>query len=193
MSTLSSNISAKRIALLAGAEQPLFHTGDLAILLGIRNANTLRVTLHRLVRHKILHRVHRGLVSILPPQTIDPALLGSACLHCYAYLTTETVLRDEGVILQSMQALTFASGVSRRFACAGHHFVSRRLHPRFLHNQEGIVRTDGVYRATLERAIADMLYFNPLYHFDRPVDWEKVRQLQEKIGYPLTPHRYVAS
>lgn len=179
--------------LLAGTEQSLFHTGDLAILLGIRNANTLRVTLHRLVRQRILHRVHRGLMSILPPQQIDPALLGSACLHRYAYLTTETVLRDEGVILQSMKALTFASGVSRRFACAGHRFVSRRLHPRFLHNQEGIVRTDGVFRATLERAIADMLYFDPLYHFDRPVDWGQVRQLQEKIGYPLTPHRYVAS
>lgn len=193
MSTSSSNISARRIALLAGTEQPLFHTGDLATLLGIRNRNTLRVTVHRLVRAGILHRIQRGILSILPPEKIDPVLLGIACLHRYAYLTTESVLRDEGFILQSVQAFTFVSGVSRRFDCAGHHFVSRRLHPRFLHHHEGIIQTGGIFRATLERAVADMLYFDPVYHFDHPVDWEKIRALQEQIGYPLTPHRYVDS
>lgn len=163
------------------------------MLLGIRNANTLRVTSHRLVRGGILHRIHRGLLSILPPEKIDPLLLGSACLHRFSYVTTESVLRDEGFILQSVQAVTFASGVSRKFTVAGHRFVSRRLHERFLHNQQGIVRVGGIFRATAERAIADMLYVNPWYSFDRPVDWKKVRALQEEIGYPLTPHRYVDS
>lgn len=179
--------------MLANTEQPLFHTDDLAVLLGIRNTNTLRVTAHRLVRAGILHRIHRGLYSILPPEKIDPVLLGSASLHRYAYVTTESVLRDEGLILQSVHVVTFVSGISRRFAVAGHRYVSRRLHERFLHNQEGILRTGGLFRATPERAIADMLYFDPVYHFDGPVDWKKIRKLQENIGYPLTPHRYAHS
>ena len=179
--------------MLASAGQPLFHANDLAELLRIPNANTLRVTLHRLVRAKVLRRVWRGLYGILPAEVIDPAMLGSACLHRFCYLTTESVLRDEGYILQSMDAVTFASGVSRKFTAGGRRFVSRRLHPRFLHNQQGIITAGGVFRATVERAIADMLYFDPWYHFDRPVNWKRVRSMQNIIGYPLTPHRYADS
>lgn len=193
MSTFSHNISAKRMAVLAATLQSLFHVTDLAILLDIQNANTLRVTLHRLTHAGVLHRIQRGLYSLIPPENIDPVLLGSACLHRFAYLTTEFVLRDEGYILQSVNTITFASGVSRRFEVLGHHVVSRRLHAQFLHNQEGIQRSGGVFRATLERAIADMLYFDPWYHFDHTIDWKSIRALQKEIGYPLTPHHYADS
>lgn len=181
------------MANLAATEQPLFHATDLAVLLNIRNPNTLRVTLHRFAHAGVLHRIQRGLYSLIPPENIDPLLLASTCLHRYAYLTTESVLRDEGYILQSMDAITFASSVSRRFEILGHLVVSRRLHARFLHNQEGMLQAAGVLRATPERAIADMLYFDPWYHFDRPVDWTRIRALQKNIGYPLTPHRYADS
>ena len=156
----------------------------------MENANTLRVTLHRLTRAGILHRIQRGLYSILPPEKIDPVIIGSACLHRSSYLTTESVLRDEGYILQSVNAITFASSVSRRFVIRGHRYISRRMHPRFLQNLHGIQRNGGMLRATAERAIADMLYTDPWYHFDRSVDWDHIRALQKHIGYPLTPHRY---
>lgn len=176
--------------MLASTEQQLFHTNDLAVLLGIRNANTLRVTLHRLTQHTILHRLQRGLYSILPPEKIDPILLGSSVLHRSSYLTTESVLLDEGYILQTMDVITFASSVSRKFEIAGHRYVSRRLHSRFLQNLCGIHRDGAVLRATPERAVADMLYFDPWYHFDRPIDWKRVSMIQKDIGYPSTPHRY---
>jgi predicted transcriptional regulator of viral defense system len=179
------------MALLAATEQAVFHIGDLATILGIANENTLRVTLHRLVRDGILHRIRRGLFSTIPIGKIHPVVLGNACLHRYAYLSTESVLRDEGYIVQSVDTITFVSGVSRRFEVCGQRFVSRRLHARFLHNQEGIIESGCCFRAQPERAIADMLYFDPWYHFDRPVDWDAIRVLQQKIGYPLTPHRYV--
>lgn len=197
MSTLLKNIPTHRIAKLAVTEEPLFHTDDLAVLLGIQNANTLRVTLYRLVRAGILHRIHRGLYSILPPEKIDPILLGNAALHRFCYLTMESVLRDEGYILQSLQAITFASDVSRTFTIRGHRFISRRLHARFLQNQQGILRVrqgqGSIFRATPERAIADMLYINPWYHFDRPVPWDRIRALQNAIGYPPTPRRHADS
>ena len=190
MSTLYNNVSAKRISVLVSTEQQLFHTHDLAMLFGIQNANTLRVTLHRLIHAGILHHLQRGLYSILPPKKIDPILLGGTGLHRFSYLTTESVLRDEGYILQDIDVITFASSVSRTFEISGHRFVSRRMHPRFLHHLSGIKRSGGVLRATVERAIADMLYFDPWYHFDHPVDWESVSALQKEIGFPLTPHRY---
>ena len=190
MSISSKNISAKRILLLASTQQQIFHINDLSILLKIHNPNTLRITLHRLTQAEILHRIQRGLYSIFPPTKIDPLLIGSACLHQSSYLTTESVLRDEGYILQSLDVITFASGVSRRFTILGYRFISRRMHPRFLQNLHGISRCGGILRATPERAIADMLYFDPWYHFDQPVDWDRIRELQREIGYPLTPHRY---
>jgi len=190
MSTLSNNITGKRLSKLLSTGQALFHTADLALLLDIANANTLRVTLHRLTQAEILHRIQRGLYSILPPEKMDPVLLGQSCLHQFTYLTTESVLRDEGYILQSLEALTFVSSVSRRFVILGHRIISRRLHARFLHHPLGIQKKNGIFRATPERAIADMLYFDPWYHFDREVEWGNIQALQKEIGYPLTPHRY---
>lgn len=193
MSTSYENIPARRIANLAATGQALFHTGDLAMLLGIRNPNTLRVTLSRLAHAGILHRVQRGLYSMLPPENIAPELIGAACLHRFAYLTTESVLRDEGYMLQSLDVLTFASSISRRFEVLGQRYLSRRLHARYLHHPLGIRRENGVFRATAERAIADLLYVHSSYHFDRPIDWKRIRAVQEAIGYPITPHRYADS
>jgi hypothetical protein len=44
---------------------------------------------------------------------------------------------------------------------------------------------NGNYVATPERAVADMLYFNPHYHLDNPgaVDFKNVKLLQQEIGY----------
>lgn len=193
MSTLSKNISAQRIAQLIATGRTLFHEGDLAALFGVTNANTVRVTLHRLARAGVLHRVQRGLYSIVPPENIDPITLGIALLHRFCYLTTESVLMREGYILQAIDAVTFVSSASLRRQIFGHRIISRRLQPRFLHNHCGLELCGGVLQATPERAIADMLHFDPWYHFDRSVNWARVASLQRAVGYPLTPHRYADS
>lgn len=190
MSTSLRNTSARRIARLAASGQQIFHIHDLAQLLQIPNENSLRVTLHRLMQAGILYHIQRGLYSLVPIENLDPLSLGIACLHRFAYLTTESVLRDEGYILQSTEAFTFVSSVSRTFVAGRHRYISRRLHPRFLHNQAGMQQNRGIRRATADRAIADMLYFDPWYHFDRPVRWKRIATLQNDIGYPPTPHRY---
>jgi len=64
-------------------------------------------------------------------------------------------------------------------------FLFRKLKDEYLYNPVGIEDKSGNYVATPERAVADMLYFNSRYHFDNPeaVDFEKVRLLQQEIGY----------
>jgi len=54
------------------------------------------------------------------------------------------------------------------------------------HHPAGIVHQNGVFTADTERAVADMLYFNPKYHFDVPesIDFDKVRLIQKEVGYP---------
>jgi hypothetical protein len=56
----------------------------------------------------------------------------------------------------------------------------------YLNNPAGVENRNGVFVATLERAVADMLYFNPKYHIDvhEGIDFEKVKAIQKEVGYP---------
>lgn len=193
MSTLLKNISARRIAILASKQERVFHLKDLANLWSIADANTLRVTLKRYTDAQILYRIYRGFYALVPIGEIEPELLGSKAIHDFCYLTTETVLFQAGYIQQKIDFFTFVSDTSLRFRIESFEFLSRQLKPSHLYQADsssGVLVRSGVRIATPERAITDLLYFNPFYHFDRPVDWAAIASLQKKLGYPLTPHRY---
>ncbi|MEK7510499.1 MAG: hypothetical protein AAB567_03035 [Patescibacteria group bacterium] len=182
-----------RFAELARLGEIVFHTGDLANLWRITNKNTLYTTIKRYVEQGLLFRIHKGFYAIKPPREIDPSLLGVKALHSYAYVSCETILREQGVIQQELSAITLVSGETKRFFIAGNHYYSRKLSDQFLYRQNGIVAMEnGTRKASVERAIADILYFNPHAYFDAEnlIDWEKVRALQKEIGYPLIPKRY---
>lgn len=194
MSTGKNNLNpsplAHRIATLSSQPEVIFHTSDLATLWNIQNQNTLHTTISRYVRAGILHAIYRGLYSILPPKNIDPIVLGAKALHSYCYLSTESILFGAGFISHAISAHTFVNKASRQFALFGHAFKSRRLDSRFLYNPTGIKKDGSIKVATIERAICDMLYFNPHFHFDRPIAWGEIKAMQQEIGYPLTEPRY---
>jgi predicted transcriptional regulator of viral defense system len=185
--------TSSRFAKIAKLGDVVFHTGDLANLWNIRNKNTLYTTIKRYVGQGLLFRVYKGFYAIKPPQEIDAFLLGIKAIHGYAYVSTETILCKEGIIQQVLPAITLMSGVSRRFAIAGHQYHARKLADRFLYQSIGIVENEfGVRTALPERAIADLLYVNTHAFFDgdRMIDWAAVRTVQRTMGYPLTPKRY---
>ena len=182
-----------RFAELARLGEVVFHTDDLANLWRITNKNTLYTTIKRYVEQGLLFRIHKGFYAIKQPKDIDPILLGVKALHGYAYVSTETILRGQGIILQELPATTLVSSETKRFMVAGNAFYSRKLPDTFLYNAQGITTdTIGVRRATTERAVADLLYFNKSAYFDMPkgIDWKKVQSIQKDIGYPLTKQRY---
>ena len=180
-----SNINQDRFAKLARLDERVFHTGDLANLWGIENKNTLYTTLKRYTQSGLLFRIYKGMYSIKPVDEINPYLLGLKALHQFAYISTESILVDAGVILQKVQYVTIISSKSKKFSIAGINYRSRRLDDKFLFQKKGIYIKNGVNMATVERAVADLLYFQPSFHFDNPhaIDWDKVRELQEDIGY----------
>ena len=182
-----------RFADLAKLGEVLFHVDDLANLWQIRNMNTLYTTLKRYTKQGLLYRIHKGFYSIKPPESVDPLLLGLKALHSFAYVSCETILAEEGVLQQLVPAITLVSGRNKKFTAAGRSYHSRQLADRFLYQPQGITTLEsGVRRASRERAVADLLYFNPHAYFDgeKLIDWREVRALQESIGYPLTPQRY---
>ncbi len=171
---------------LIKSERNIYHSNDLAILWGISNKNTLYTTIKRYVQKGILIPIYKGLFSTVPITQLNPLELGRAVIHRYTYLTTESVLSQAGLISQATYAYTFASSLSKKVAVGNYWFLFRKLKNEYLYNPTGIEYKEGNFVATIERAVADMLYFNPKYHFDFPIsiDFEKVKRLQNEIGYP---------
>jgi hypothetical protein len=177
----------QRFSQLASLGEVVFHIDDLAVLWGIQNANTLHTTLKRYAQQHLLHRVWRGMYSLRIPTQVDPLLLGLKALHRYAYVGGETVLFQAGIINQRPTALTLVSDVSSRFTIGDQSYLCRQLADQYLYQTVGISETDGIRRASVERAIADMLYLNPKVSFDAPIHWPAVRRIQRIMGYPVTP------
>lgn len=181
---------AERLVKLIRAGETIFKADDLANAWGITDTNTLHVTLYRAVKKGLLYRLAKGVYSILPPDQVDPFLLGARMLHDHTYMSTESVLAEEGYISHVIPAITFVSSRSLKWSVSlgesEQSYISRQLAAQYLYNDVGITTHGGIRKASLYRAIADMLYANPKYHFDRTVDYTKVKAMQRSIGYPIT-------
>jgi len=175
-----------RINELIKQDRKIYHTNDLAILWGITNRNTLYTAIKRYVQRGVLIPIYKGLYATLPICRLEPLDLGRAVIHRYAYLSTESVLFQAGVILQAPPAFTFVSDQSRQVSLAAMSFLFRQLKDKYLHHPAGILKQKSGFTATPERAAADMLYFDPAYCFDVPerIDFEKVKLIQNEVGYP---------
>ena len=180
------NIKQRRFAVIAKMGESVFHAGDLANLWDIRNPATLYTTLTRYTNQGLLHRVYKGLYSIKPLDQLDPFLLGLKALHRYGYISMESVLFRAGIINQENNYITLISEISRKFEIYSMHYYSRRLADKYLFNPAGILNQGDIRIASVERAVADLLYYNPKVFLDNPgeVDQEKVKEIQAELGYP---------
>lgn len=184
-------INRQYTAVLLKQKEKIFHTRDLAVLWGISNNNTLYTTIKRYCKNGVLYGIFKGLYSVIPPQEIDPIVLGLKAIHGFAYVSMETVLQQYGIINQVIPVISFVGEKSKTFEVLSHQYKSRQMKEEYLYNPAGIEEKGNVKMATPIRAIADMLYFNSQAAFDKAVDWMAVKKMQKSIGYPLTPNRYV--
>ncbi|MFH1170786.1 MAG: hypothetical protein V1704_04475 [Candidatus Vogelbacteria bacterium] len=177
----------ERLARIAMLGEVVFHVSDVANLWGIPNENTLRKTLSRYVADGLIHRVYKGLYAIKKINEVNPFLLGVKAIHAPAYVSCESVLYQNGILNQRPQAVTLVSQFSRHFSIAGIQYRSRKMSDEFLFNDVGVEIKDGFRLASLSRAVADMLYFNPRKYFDvgdsTLIQWDKVREIADTVGY----------
>lgn len=180
-------------ALLLKSPEKIFHTQDLRVLWKISNSNTLYTTIKRYVDRQLLIPLQKGLYATTSFDRLDPLVAAFKALHGFAYISCEWVLAKHGVLNAPVTTLTFVGRASRRFRLVDIDLRCRKLDDRFLLHPVGVLEKEGYFIATIERAVADLLYFNPQAHFDAPIAWGQVRKLQIELGYPLTPDRYVSS
>jgi len=179
-------MTVDKLNILLKQPQKVFHSTDLAILWEIQNLNTLYTTVKRFTKKGVLFPIYKGLYSTLPTNQINPLELGVHILHRFCYVSTETILSQAGYINQPSRKYTYVSDISRNITYQNWSFISRQLQSKFLHNSVGISQNDhGILIASPERAVADMLYFQPTYHFDAQnlIAWDKVKIVQHQIGY----------
>src|SRR3989344_5957357 len=155
-----------KISILLKQPRKLFHTKDLELLWNISNKSTLYSIMNRYLKRGYLVQVYRGFYSTVELSTINDIELGTSAIHDYCYLTTESVLVKSGVIFQIIPHITFCSSKNKRITINNQSFVSRQLKDQFLFQSVGIIEQQNYREATCERAVADMLYFNPRYYFD---------------------------
>ena len=174
-----------KINILLKQSKKLFHTKDLELLWGINNKSTLYSTINRYLKKGYLIQVHRGFYSTVELGSINIVELGTSAIHEYCYLSTETVLTNSGIIFQIIPHLTFCSSKNKRITINGQSIICRQLKSTFLFQSAGIIEHPNYREASPERAIADMLYFNPRYYFDTHdlIDWKKVKAIQKEVGY----------
>lgn len=158
-----------RISQLIASGQKMFHTADLAVIWGITDKNTLYTTIKRYVAKKILFTIHKGFYSIIPIKDLDPYAIGVKFLHRYAYISTETILASKGLIFQTIHPITLVSDISKKFYLNGQDYLCRKMKTDRLFDANGLINKDGIMFADKKRAVSDMLYFNPKYHFDKKI------------------------
>ena len=179
-----ANIKQNRFAELIKLGGLIFHISDFAKIWQIENRHNLLITLKRYSDSGLLYHIYRGLYSLKEAAELDPLLLGAKAINNYSYLSCETILMKYGVIFQQLNYITFISERGKRLTINPYNYYYRQLKKDFLYNDFGVNKNNDLNEASLERAVADILYFNKDYYFDNPsvINWEKVKEIQ-KIVY----------
>lgn len=175
-----------RISILIQQQQRLFHISDLRVLWGIRKSSSLYQTIYRLINKRILFSIYNGFYSIVPIYKLDPIEIGFRAIRKFSYLSTESVLAKNGIINQIPTKITFVSSRSFGVDINDVGYLVRQMSSSRLNNITGIFQNSlGVFEADIERAVVDMLYFVPTYHFDadKIINWDKVAAYQKQLDY----------
>lgn len=101
-------------------------------------------------------------------------------IYTPSYISFETVLLKEGIVFQYYTTIFVASYLSREIIVDENKIFYRKMAETVLLNKSGVEEKAGYFIATRERAFLDAVFLYKDYYFDnlRPLDWEKVFELQ---------------
>ncbi len=133
----------------------------------------LKRRLNYYVKKRELYHIRRGFYA--KDKNYDRLELATK-IYTPAYVSFETILRQEGIIFQYYSTIFVASYQTKEIVCDGQMYSFKKIKDTILINNAGI-ESRGVYSvASKERAFLDILYLNKDYHFDNlaPLNFDKV-------------------
>ncbi|MCK5510294.1 hypothetical protein KAI65_01965 [Candidatus Parcubacteria bacterium] len=151
-------------------------TKEIALLWKESNKNNLKSKIFYYVKKGGLIRLKRGIFAKNKKYDLKELAVS---IYTPAYISFETVLREEGVIFQHHNAVFVANYLSKEVKCSGNKIVFRKLKDTVLINQSGVVNKNNFCQANKERAFLDMIYLFKNYYFDNldSLDWKKCFEL----------------
>ncbi len=149
---------------------------DLAIFWRSSNRDLVKAAANYYVRTGKIVSLQRGLYALLRDYNIYELAVK---IFTPAYISFETVLRNEGVIFQHYDKIFAASLESRNRVVDDKKIVFRKIKKEVIYNKSGLIDKKFYMIASKERALLDLMYLRSRVYFDnlRSIDWEKVFDL----------------
>lgn len=177
------NTEKQKILIQSG--QRIFTTSALALLWDMPNRASLIRTISRYVNKKILFKIYKGIYSTIPVKDLNKYEIACAIGGPFSYISGETVLVKEGVLMQEINKVTLFGRKAKKVTIGGKTYLCRYLNSKYLLNRAGIKDNQAYAVASPERAVADLRYINPNFFIDNKlaINEDKIKKLSEEIGY----------
>lgn len=159
------------------SSQTVFSLKEISLLYPEFSYNNLKSRISYYVSVGKLRRVRKGIFAKLEYNRLELANK----IYTPSYISLETVLAKEGIIFQQYQTIFVISYLTRKIKVDRQEIFYRKLKNEILMNNSGVEEENGYYTAIKERAFLDAVFLYRDYHFDnlKPLDWEKVSQVQK--------------
>lgn len=164
-------------------QKSVFTASDLAVLWGISNNNTLWTTIKRYRNSQLLYQVYKGVYSKVPLAQVNKYELACTVMGSFSYISLETILYDEGIIMQSVNQITLVGEKNKQVTIQGVKYVCKSMKRSALLNRVGIEDNTIYSKATINRAVADILYYKPKYYLDNTlsIDFALVEKIKKEV------------
>lgn len=100
-----------------------------------------------------------------------------------SYISLYTILQENGVVFQPYPSIYVVSNYPEEMEIDSQKYIYRKIKNEILLNPLGIITSNGISKATPERALCDKLYLDGDEYFDnlRSINWGLVKQLNEQV------------
>lgn len=157
------------------SESTVFTAKEIALLLGVRNIDTLKSRINYYVKKGDITAVRRGIYVKNNYNNLELATK----IYSPSYISLETVLEKEGVIFQHYEAIFVISYLSRKLIVDKKEIQIKKIKNDVLLNPIGILKESNYAIASKERALLDVIYLYKDYYFDnlKSIEWDRAFEI----------------
>jgi predicted transcriptional regulator of viral defense system len=167
-----------KMKLLLKSGRNVFNMDDLGLVWGQNKRSDTVQSARDYARKGELTRLRRGLYAIDSHDIQIEEVAGRAITP--SYVTGETVLAMHGLIFPATTEVHCAALKTKRISVKGSEIIYHMLKPEVFYDNIGVENRPNFAVASLERAIADLIYvYGGKYDFERlhDVDWDKLSEI----------------